>query len=65
MLTDTQWERIADLWISDEYSPIDIGKELSISLDDIEAVIRQIEYVHKVIRLALLRRVKEALDLED
>ena len=60
--TDT-WAKIADLWFNQDYSPVEIGQELSLSMDSIEIAIRLLDSVHLVIRQGMLERVKSVLDL--
>jgi len=62
MLTEEQWKRVTDLWLSDEYSPVDIRQELGVAMDVIEVAIRRIDYVYHATRTGMLEKIKEAFD---
>lgn len=62
-MSDELWTKIADLWFNQNYSPIDIGQELALPMDDVERTIRLMGKLEAIIKRGLLDEIRAVLEL--
>lgn len=49
-MKEETWRRIAELWLSNDYSPVGIRQTIgSVTLDQVEVAIRQVNFVTNLV----------------
>jgi hypothetical protein len=63
-ISDETWIRIADLWFNQDYSPVEIAQEMSLTVEHVSNAVGLLDKLKTVIAQGMLDRVKGALRLE-